>query len=118
MNQVQWSRVDDYFTGLLVTSNPVLDATLQDGKAAGVPPAEVVPNRGTLLQLFVRTIGARTSLEVGTLGSCNTIWLARALLKAGRLSENRGYQRLRRLCARHYERSLRRLFATREDHDG
>lgn len=118
MNQVQWSRVNDYFIGLLVTSNPVLDATLPDGKAAGVPPADVVPNRGTLLQLFAQTIGTRTSLEAGTLGGYNTIWLARAFPKAGRPIANRDCQRLRRLCARHYERSQGRLFATREDHDG
>lgn len=118
MNQAPWSRVDNYITGLLIASNPVLDATLQDGKAAGLPPANVVPNRGTLLQLFVQTIVTRKILEVGTSGSYNTLWLARALSKAGRFPENREYQRPRRLCAHHYERSLERLFATRDDHDG
>jgi predicted O-methyltransferase YrrM len=42
-------------------------------------------SRGKLLHLLVRLCRARTSLEIGTLGGCSTIWLARALPGDGRL---------------------------------
>jgi predicted O-methyltransferase YrrM len=45
----------------------------------------VAPNQGKLLQLLARSIGARSILEVGTLGGYSTIWLARALPEGGRL---------------------------------
>lgn len=40
---------------------------------------------GKLLQLLVRVQGARTILEIGTLGGYSTIWLARGLPAGGRL---------------------------------
>jgi predicted O-methyltransferase YrrM len=45
----------------------------------------VTPNLGKLLHLLVRIQGARTVLEIGTLGGYSTIWLARALPPGGRL---------------------------------
>jgi predicted O-methyltransferase YrrM len=45
----------------------------------------VAPNQGKLLHLWARMIGARSILEVGTLGGYSTIWLARALPPGGRL---------------------------------
>jgi predicted O-methyltransferase YrrM len=45
----------------------------------------VAPNQGKLLQLLARMQGARSILEIGTLGGYSTIWLARALPPGGRL---------------------------------
>jgi predicted O-methyltransferase YrrM len=45
----------------------------------------VAPNQGKLLHLWARMIGARSILEVGTLGGYSTTWLARALPPGGRL---------------------------------
>ncbi|MEH2129719.1 MAG: O-methyltransferase [Nostoc sp.] len=85
MTQEQWSVVDRYFTELLVPSDPVLDAALDTSAAAGLPPQNVSPNQGKLLFLLAQIQGARTILEIGTLGGYSTIWLARALPSDGRL---------------------------------
>lgn len=85
MTQEQWTAVDHYFTDLLVSPDPALDAALQTSAAAGLPPHNVSPNQGKLLLLLAQIQGARTILEIGTLGGYSTIWLARALPSDGRL---------------------------------
>jgi predicted O-methyltransferase YrrM len=81
----RWTAVDRYITDLLVPQEPALDAALQTSAAAGLPPIAVTPNQGKLLELLARVQGARTILELGTLGGYSTIWLARALPDDGRL---------------------------------
>ncbi|WP_437536943.1 O-methyltransferase [Sorangium sp. So ce726] len=85
MAQEQWSAVDRYLTDLLVPSDAALDAALAASAAAGLPPINVSPNQGKLLHLLAQIRGARTILEIGTLGGYSTIWLARALPARGRL---------------------------------
>ena len=85
MTQEQWTAVDHYFNDLLVPPDPALDAALQTSAAAGLPPHNVSPNQGKLLLLLAQIQGARTILEIGTLGGYSTIWLARALPSDGRL---------------------------------
>jgi predicted O-methyltransferase YrrM len=85
MTQNQWAAVDQYVTDLLVRPDAALEAALQTSAAAGLPAINVTPNQGKLLQLLARLQGARTILEIGTLGGYSTIWLARALPKGGRL---------------------------------
>ncbi len=85
MNQETWTAVDCYLTGLLAPSGAALDAALAASAAAGLPPINVSPTQGRLLQLLARMQGARNILEIGTLGGYSTIWLARALPDGGRL---------------------------------
>jgi predicted O-methyltransferase YrrM len=85
MTQAQWTAVDRYIIDLFVPSDPVLDATLQDSDAAGLPPHHVSPNQGKLLMLLALIHQARNILEIGTLGGYSTLWLARALPANGRL---------------------------------
>ncbi len=85
MSQDQWSAVDRYITDRVVPGDPALDAALADSAAAGLPAIAVAPNQGKFLQLLARAIGARSILEIGTLGGYSTIWLARALPEGGRL---------------------------------
>ncbi|WP_437970928.1 O-methyltransferase [Sorangium sp. So ce260] len=85
MAQEQWSAVDRYITDLLVQPDAALDAALEASAAAGLPPINVAPNQGKLLHLLARIHGARSILEIGTLGGYSTIWLARALPAGGRL---------------------------------
>ncbi|MFK4148164.1 O-methyltransferase [Streptomyces sp. NPDC004065] len=74
-----WDDVDDYFTGLLAPEDEPLRAALRDSDAEGLPHINVAPPQGKLLQLLAQIQGARTVLEIGTLGGYSTIWLARAL---------------------------------------
>jgi predicted O-methyltransferase YrrM len=85
MPQEQWTAVDRYITDLLLPADPALDAALEAQAAAGLPPINVAPNQGQLLQILARAMGARAILEIGTLGGYSTIWLARALPAGGRL---------------------------------
>ncbi|MEU9124460.1 O-methyltransferase [Streptomyces sp. NPDC048506] len=85
MSQQTWTAVDDYFNGLLVEEDEALLAAAADSEAAGLPPHQVAPNQGKLLNLLATLRGARTILEIGTLGGYSTIWLARALPSDGRL---------------------------------
>ncbi|WP_329376647.1 O-methyltransferase [Streptomyces sp. NBC_01351] len=83
--QQTWTAVDAYFDGLLVEEDAALTAAAVDSEAAGLPAHQVAPNQGKLLHLLARIRGARTILEIGTLGGYSTIWLARALPEGGRL---------------------------------
>jgi predicted O-methyltransferase YrrM len=85
MTQERWAAVDRYITNLLVQPDPALDAALEASDAAGLPSINVAPNQGKLLHLLARVQGARSILEIGTLGGYSTIWLARALPADGRL---------------------------------
>jgi len=84
MTEALWSAVDDYFD-VLIGPDPVLDAAQADATAAGLPEIAVAPNQGKQLNLLARIGGARSILEIGTLGGYSTIWLARALPPGGRL---------------------------------
>jgi predicted O-methyltransferase YrrM len=85
MDENLWREVDDYITGLLLPSDPALDAALAANRAADLPPIDVSPAQGKLLHLLARAMSARSVLEVGTLGGYSTIWLGRALPPGGRL---------------------------------
>ena len=85
MSQAQWTSVDRYFSERLVPHDPALEAALKASANAGLPPINVSPTQGRLLQLLARLLGARKILEIGTLGGYSTIWLARALPEDGHL---------------------------------
>jgi predicted O-methyltransferase YrrM len=80
-----WAAVDDYVAGLLAPHDEALEAAVRTSEDAGLPSIQVSPPQGKLLYLLAKAIGAKTILEVGTLGGYSTIWLARALPDGGRL---------------------------------
>lgn len=85
MTQDLWSDVDGYIGDLFVGSDAALEEALEASHAADLPPINVAPNQGKLLMLLARALGARSILEIGTLGGYSTIWLARALPAGGRV---------------------------------
>jgi predicted O-methyltransferase YrrM len=85
MTSEVWKAVDSYFNDLLLSPDPALSAALQASATAGLPQINVSPSQGKLLQLLAQVQGARSILEIGTLGGYSTIWLARALPRDGRL---------------------------------
>src|SRR6185295_16916947 len=85
MSQELWTAVDRYITDTLLSPDAALEAALKTSAEAGLPSINVTPNQGKLLQLLAQAQGARSILEVGTLGGYSTIWLARALPTGGRL---------------------------------
>src|SRR3982751_2762261 len=85
MSQDLWTKVDSYFAGLFLAPDAALEAALRASDSAGLPAIAVAPNQGKLLMLLAQLRGARSILEIGTLGGYSTIWLARALPEGGRL---------------------------------
>jgi predicted O-methyltransferase YrrM len=85
MSRERWSEVDRYVEEHLIDADAALEAALADSARAGLPPISLTPPQGKLLHLLARVRGARSILELGTLGGYSTIWLARALPTDGRL---------------------------------
>ena len=83
--QKQWSEVDNYLIDNLIPDDKVLSQVLENNHRAGLPAHDVAANQGQLLALFVRMVGAKSILEIGTLGAYSTIWMARELPEHGRL---------------------------------
>jgi predicted O-methyltransferase YrrM len=85
MSKKKWTAVDRYISEALIPADPVLEAALAASDKAGLPSIAVTPGQGRLLMILAQAIGARTILELGSLGGYSTIWLARALPADGRL---------------------------------
>jgi predicted O-methyltransferase YrrM len=85
MSKEQWTAVDRYLNELLVPPDAVLQAALAASAEAGLPPISVSPTQGKLLMMLAQIRGARSILEIGTLGGYSTIWLARGLAGEGRV---------------------------------
>lgn len=81
--QRRMEAVDGYFAEVLGMRDPVLDAVIATCGAEGLPPIQVPAALGRLLGLLVLTAGARSIVEVGTLGGYSTIHLARAAMQTG-----------------------------------
>jgi predicted O-methyltransferase YrrM len=80
-----WTAVDQYIVESIAPSDAVLDAALKASRDGGLPPINVSPAQGKMLQLLALGLGAKRILEVGTLGGYSAIWLGRALPPNGRL---------------------------------
>ncbi|MBE0338873.1 O-methyltransferase [Paenibacillus sp. 23TSA30-6] len=86
MNQTNtWDQVDQYISDRLIPHDAVLEQVLAANQKAGLPPYDVSPNQGKLLNIFAQMQGAQRVLEIGTLGGYSTIWLGRALPKDGKI---------------------------------
>ena len=85
MNQDIWTAVDEYFEQKLIGGDDALRQALANSERAGLPSIAVAPNQGKFLQMLVRIQGAKSILEIGTLGAYSTIWLARGLQEDGRM---------------------------------
>lgn len=81
-----WAAVDHYIGDKLLGADDALSGALAANAAGGLPDIDVSPAQGKLLHLLTLASGARRVLEVGTLGGYSTIWLARAVGAAGRVT--------------------------------
>ena len=85
MSEAQWTKVDDYFEGLFTPPDAVLTAALEATAKAGMPAHSVSAVQGKFLHLLAKMHGARSILEIGTLGGYSTICFARALPPDGQI---------------------------------
>jgi len=63
-----WTRVDRYVADLFMHGEAALEAALEASAAAGLPAISVSAPHGKFLHLLACIQGARSILEVGTLG--------------------------------------------------
>jgi predicted O-methyltransferase YrrM len=80
-----FAEVDRFVGETIVIEDEALRQAVEAAEAAGLPPIQVSPPQGKLLQLLVRLLGAKKVLEFGTLGGYSAILMARALAGDGRL---------------------------------
>jgi predicted O-methyltransferase YrrM len=85
VSQEIWNAVDGYITDTVVKPDSIFDEILRRSDAARLPNINVTPAQGKFLQLLARALGARSILEIGTLGGYSTTWLAGGLAAGGRL---------------------------------
>ncbi|MDP9883004.1 putative O-methyltransferase YrrM [Sinomonas atrocyanea] len=83
--QPEWTEVERWLTRTVVKPGPEHERALETAGARGMPPIEVQPTSGKLLNLLVRISGARRVLEIGTLAGFSTIWMGQALPEGGHL---------------------------------
>ena len=88
MSEQLWSDVDSYIGEILVGADDALAQALRSSADAGLPAIALSPPQAKLLHLLARIHGARSILELGTLGGYSTIWLARALPPGGAWSRS------------------------------
>ena len=79
-----WTDVDTYLASLF-PDDDILRAAVERSRAEGLPEIAVSSMQGRLLYLMARSMGAKSILEVGTLGGYSAIWLGRALPIDGRM---------------------------------
>jgi predicted O-methyltransferase YrrM len=81
-----FEEIDIVLQGLVAPPDDALDYSLQHSQDEGLPAIQVAPVQGRLLQLLAVMIGAKTVLEVGTLGGYSTIHLARGIGSGGKVT--------------------------------
>ncbi|KAH7024446.1 S-adenosyl-L-methionine-dependent methyltransferase [Microdochium trichocladiopsis] len=70
--------VEDMASKSMLRPNPRLEQTLASSTAAGIPPISVRPMAGQFLSVLTRAMGAKSVLEIGTLGGYSAILFAEA----------------------------------------
>jgi predicted O-methyltransferase YrrM len=77
--------LDRYIDDLFAPEDEVLTAARKEARKAGLPEIQVSSGQGKFIYLLAKAVGARRTLELGTLGGYSAIWLARALPEDGLL---------------------------------
>lgn len=81
----KWNAVDTYFAQLLAPDDATLTEALSLNATAGMPAHDVSALQGQMLALLTEISGAKSVLEIGTLGGYSTIRMARVLPTGGRV---------------------------------
>ena len=70
---------------LFAQDDEILKQVHIEAQKADMPAISIAPQDGALLQFFLRSINAKTIVEIGTLAGYSGIWMARALSEDGKL---------------------------------
>lgn len=77
--------IESAIASMFAVEDEGLQAALANARQAGLPPIQISPVQGKLLQVLATLCNARKILEIGALAGYSGIWLARALPPGGRL---------------------------------
>lgn len=80
-----WTSVDTYLEAHTLEPDSAINESLRSIEREGLPAIAVSRTQAKLLALFVRLLGARRVLEIGTLAGTSAIAMARELPADGRL---------------------------------
>ncbi len=72
-------ELDIYLNNNFSSEDDFLKQLREDAKLAGLPPINIAPAQGKILQLLIKSINAKNILEIGTLGAYSSITMARVL---------------------------------------
>lgn len=75
-----------YITDTFIHEDELLNQIVADTESKNIPLIQVSPETGKLLGMFIKMIGAKSILEIGTLTGYSTIWMARALPPDGKVT--------------------------------
>ena len=78
-------RLDDYVNELFAPEDDVLRWIQSEAEKHGLPSISIQPFEGRLLQILLRSVGARKVVEIGALAGYSGVWMARALPSGGKL---------------------------------
>jgi predicted O-methyltransferase YrrM len=82
------SRFDAQAKSALLCPNPKLEHALANSEAKGLPPISILPLAGQHLSILARIMGAKSVLEIGTLGGYSAICFAQAGAKVTSIEIN------------------------------
>lgn len=83
--QVNARELEDAIARVFAHEDEVLRQTVVRAREHGLPPINISPLQGQLLQILAFACQARKILEIGSLAGYSGIWLARALPAGGQL---------------------------------
>jgi predicted O-methyltransferase YrrM len=85
MTPERWTAIGAYLDDVFGEQSERMATLMPRAVAAGLPDIAVSASVGHFLHVLCRAVGARTIVEVGTLGGYSGAWLARGLEPGGRL---------------------------------
>ena len=86
MNKDLALRLNQYVNQLFVREDDILQFVRQQTEAHRLPPINLEPHEGKMLQLLVMLCGAERAVEVGTLAGYSGSWIALLRLTKSRQS--------------------------------
>ncbi len=78
-------QLDQYVNDLFAPDDDVLRWIRAETERNQMPPINIKPFDGRLLQILMIAIGARRAVEIGTLAGYSGVWMGRALPPDGKL---------------------------------
>lgn len=98
-------QFNDYVNANFVEEDDVLQYVRNETVNQGLPPINLDPYEGQMLQVLVAMSGAKKIVEIGTLAGYSGIWIARGLPSDGKLITIEKSSVHAELASQHFEKA-------------